>query len=295
MSTNQDQLHRYLFENHSVRGELVTLKETYQHILENHDYPQPVQTLLGEMLSATCLLTAILKLEGDITVQLQGDGPLTLAVINGNNRQEMRGVARVTGDITENMSLKEMLGKGVMVITITPDEGERYQGVVALEGETLTDFLENYFRQSEQLPTRLFIRSGTHEGKPAVGGMLLQVLPAENADRDDFDHLAQLTATIKAEELFDLPANEVLYRLYNQEEVTLFGAQDVIFRCTCSRERSIDALLSVSQEELESILAEDGHIDIHCDYCGSHYLFDSMDVQALRASVANASPSTDLH
>ncbi|WP_016679298.1 Hsp33 family molecular chaperone HslO, partial [Yersinia pestis] len=159
--SNHDQLHRYLFANHAVRGELVSVNETYQQVLANHDYPPAVQKLLGEMLVATSLLTATLKFDGDITVQLQGgDGPLTLAVINGNNRQEMRGVARVKGEISDDSTLQEMVGNGYLVITITPAQGERYQGVVALEGETIAACLENYFMQSEQLPTRLFIRTG---------------------------------------------------------------------------------------------------------------------------------------
>ncbi|HGM6861590.1 TPA: Hsp33 family molecular chaperone HslO [Serratia rubidaea] len=292
--SNHDQLHRYLFENYAVRGELVTLSDTYRHILDNHDYPAPVQALLGEMLVATSLLTATLKFNGDITVQLQGDGPLKLAVINGNNQQEMRGIARLQGDIAEGSTLQQMIGNGVMVITITPAEGERYQGVVALEGETLAECLENYFRQSEQLPTRLFIRTGEADGQPAAGGMLLQVLPAQDEQNaDDFDHLVQLTATIKNEELFTLPANEVLYRLYHQEEVTLYEPQPVVFRCTCSRQRCADALLTLDTDEVATMLEQDGNIDMHCDYCGSHYVFDAMDVAALYAG--NTGESNQLH
>ncbi len=129
--SNHDQLHRYLFENYAVRGELVTVSETYQQILNNHDYPAPVQKLLGELLVATSLLTATLKFDGDITVQLQGDGPLKLAVINGNNRQEMRGVARTQAPIADDSTLHQMIGNGVMVITISPTEGERYQALSA--------------------------------------------------------------------------------------------------------------------------------------------------------------------
>ncbi|PWC16641.1 Hsp33 family molecular chaperone HslO [Brenneria roseae subsp. roseae] len=279
--TTHDQLHRYLFENYAVRGELATVSDTYQHMLANHDYPAEVQTLLGEMLVATSLLTATLKFSGDITVQLQGDGPLKLAVINGNHLQQMRGVARLQGDIAAGSSLKEMVGNGYLVITITPTEGERYQGVVGLEGETVAECLENYFQQSEQLPTRLFIRTGQHDGRMAAG-MLLQVLPAQNAGRDDFDHLAQLTATVKAEELFTLSAHDVLYRLYHQEEVTVYEPQAVSFQCHCSRERCADALITLSDQEVNHILEQDGEIDMHCDYCGSHYIFNANDVQALR-------------
>lgn len=288
--TQHDQLHRYLFENYAVRGELVTVSETWQQIMENHDYPQPVKNILGELLVATSLLTATLKFDGDITVQLQGDGPMTLAVINGNNKQQMRGVARVQGDIPADAALKDLVGNGYLVITISPSEGERYQGVVGLEGDTLAACLEDYFMRSEQLPTRLFIRTGEVEGKAAAGGMLLQVLPAQNAETDDFNHLATLTETIKAEELLTLPANDVLWRLYHEEEVTLYDPQDVEFKCTCSRERCADALRTLPDEEIDSILAEDNEIDMNCDYCGSHYLFDSMDIAAIRNNASPADP-----
>ncbi|WOA53433.1 Hsp33 family molecular chaperone HslO [Dickeya solani] len=279
---NHDQLHRYLFENHAVRGELVTVSDTFQQMLAKHDYPAPVKKLLGEMLVATSLLTATLKFSGDIAVQLQGDGPLKLAVINGNHQQQMRGVARLQGDIAADSSLHDMVGNGYLVITITPTEGERYQGVVGLDGDNLAACLENYFQQSEQLPTRLFICTGEHDGHQCAAGMLLQVLPAQHGNREDFDHLTQLTATVKGEELFGLPADEVLYRLYHQENVTLYEPQPVSFRCHCSRERCADALMTLSADEVSDILEQDGQIDMHCDYCSSHYLFSAQDIADLR-------------
>ena len=288
--TQHDQLHRYLFENYAVRGELVTVSETLEQILAGHNYPQPVKNVLSELLVATSLLTATLKFEGDITVQLQGDGPMTLAVINGNNHQQLRGVARVQGEIPEDADLKTLIGNGYLVITITPAEGERYQGVVGLEGDTLAACLEDYFQRSEQLPTRLIIRTGESEGKPAAGGMLLQVMPAQNAQADDFDHLAALTDTIKAEELFTLPANDVLWRLYHEEEVTLYDPQSVEFKCTCSRERCAGALKTLPDEEINSILEEEGEIDMHCDYCGSHYVFNAMDISEIRNNASPADP-----
>ena len=285
-----DQLHRYLFEQFAVRGELVTVSETWKQILANHNYPLPVKTLLGELLVATSLLTATLKFAGDITVQLQGDGPMTLAVINGNNQQQMRGVARVQGDVPENADLKTLVGNGYLVITISPEEGERYQGVVGLEGDTLAACLEDYFMRSEQLPTRLFIRTGEVDGQPAAGGMLLQVLPAQDAQTNDFEHLATLTETIKAEELFNLSATDVLWRLYHEEEVTVYDPQSVEFKCTCSRERCAGALKTLPDEEIDSIMAEDGEIDMHCDYCGTHYVFNSMDIAEIRNNASPADP-----
>ena len=285
-----DQLHRCLFEQFAVRGELVTVSETCKQILENHNYPLPVKTLLGELLVATSLLTATLKFAGDITVQLQGDGPMSLAVINGNNQQQMRGVARVQGDVPENADLKTLVGNGYLVITISPEEGERYQGVVGLEGDTLAACLEDYFMRSEQLPTRLFIRTGEVDGQPAAGGMLLQVLPAQDAQTNDFEHLATLTETIKAEELFNLSATDVLWRLYHEEEVTVYDPQSVEFKCTCSRERCAGALKTLPDEEIDSIMAEDGEIDMHCDYCGTHYVFNSMDIAEIRNNASPADP-----
>ncbi len=274
-------LNRYLFEDLSVRGELVQLDDTYQHIISSKEYPTAVQNLLGELLVATSLLTATLKFEGSITLQLQGDGPVSLAVINGDHDQKVRGVARWEGDISDDASLHQLMGKGHLVITISPDKGERYQGIVALEGENLAECLEEYFLRSEQLKTKLWFRLGEYNGKPHAAGMLLQVMPDGTGSEDDFDHLEKLTSTIKDEELFSLEANELLYRLYNQESVQLFEAQPVEFYCGCSRQRSASAIITVEKEEIYDILTKEGTISLHCDYCGTNYSFDENEVTAL--------------
>ena len=280
----QDQLYRYLFEHHQVRGELVQLDQTFRHMVAAQEYPAPVRQLLGELLVATSLLTATLKFEGSITVQLQGNGPVSLAVINGDHQQQLRGVARWQGELPANPNLKALVGDGHLVITISPDEGERYQGIVSLESDSLASSLESYFAQSEQLATRIWIRTGGSAAEPLAAGMLLQALPASSEQHaDEFDHLSKLTDTIKDEELFTLPAEEILYRLYHEEEVRLFAPQAIQFRCTCSRERCEQALLQVGQSEVEAMIHEQGQIDMHCDYCGSHYQFDAIDAQALFA------------
>ncbi|PKF77370.1 Hsp33 family molecular chaperone HslO [Vibrio sp. vnigr-6D03] len=276
-----NQLHRYLFENLSVRGELVQLDSTYQEIISSKEYPVPVRNLLGELLVATTLLTATLKFEGSITLQLQGDGPVPLVVINGDHDQKVRGVARWEGDLADDATLHQLIGKGHLVITIAPKQGERYQGVVGLEGETLSEVLEVYFERSEQLQTRLWFRLGEHEGKAHAAGMLLQTMPDGTGSANDFEHLEQLTDTVKNEELFGLPANDVLYRLYNQEKVQLFKAQPVEFFCGCSRERSGAAIITVSRDEINDILATEGSVSLHCDYCGTDYSFDEDDVSEL--------------
>ncbi|MGE6195647.1 Hsp33 family molecular chaperone HslO [Aeromonas media] len=280
--SNQDLLYRYLFEEYEVRGELVQLDSTYRHIVDAQNYPVQVQKLLGELLVATSLLTATLKFEGSITVQLQGDGPVRLAVINGDNNQQLRGVARYEGELPTDDKLQSLVGNGQLVITITPEEGERYQGIIALEADTLATCLEQYFAQSEQLATRLWIRTGHHQGQPRAAGILLQELPARSEDHGaDFDHLIQLTSTIKDEELFGLEAEEILYRLYHQDKVRVFDPQAIEFRCTCSRARCEGALLQIEKEEAVAMVQELGKIDMHCDYCGAHYQFDGIDIETL--------------
>lgn len=282
---NMDTLNRFLFDNHPIRGEITRLEQTYQAILDNHTYPIAVQKLLGELLVVTSLLTATLKFEGDIAVQLQGDGALSLAVVNGNDQQQLRGVARVSGEIADNATLKEMVGNGYVVITITPKNGERYQGIVGLEKDTLIGCIENYFIQSEQLPTRLFVKIGVHDNKPIAAGILLQVLPANENTVESFEHVSTLTETITSDELFQLSTDEILYRLYNQEEVRLFETHDITFKCGCSRQRCEDSLMTLPANEIDEILKEnEGKIDIHCDYCGKHYLFDAIDIAEIRST-----------
>ncbi|MCX8713226.1 Hsp33 family molecular chaperone HslO [Gilliamella sp. B3464] len=282
--TNMDTLNRFLFDNHAIRGEITNLEQTYQAILDNHTYPVAVQKVLGELLVITSLLTATLKFEGDIAVQLQGDGPLSLAVVNGNDQQQLRGVARVKSDIANNATLKEMVGNGYIVITITPKNGERYQGIVGLESDTLIGCIENYFMQSEQLPTRLFVKTGVYNNKPVAAGILLQILPGNENTSDSFEHLCTLTQTITSDELFELSTEEILYRLYNQEQVRLFETHNVTFKCGCSRERCEDSLMTLPANEIDQMLKEDGgKIDIHCDYCGKHYIFDTIDIAQIRA------------
>ncbi|KJG35758.1 molecular chaperone Hsp33 [Photobacterium angustum] len=287
----QDFLNRYLFDSVSVRGELVQLGDTYQQIISSTDYPAPIKTLLGELLVATSLLTATLKFEGSITVQVQGDGPVSLAVINGDQNQKLRGVARWEGDIKDDSTIHDLMGKGYMVITILPTKGERYQGVVGLEGETMAECLEAYFRNSEQLKTRIWLRTGEFEGQPKAAGMLLQVMPDGQGSEGDFEHLETITDTVKDDELFSLDAQDLLYRLYHQEEVKVFEPQAVSFECSCSRERSGSAVISLHPDEIEKILAEDGKVSLHCDYCGTDYDFDSIDITALRENAGKADDS----
>ncbi|WP_088331200.1 Hsp33 family molecular chaperone HslO [Lacimicrobium sp. SS2-24] len=279
MSQSSDQLYRYLFSDDNVRGELVQLKASYASVLDNQPYPEPVKTLLGELMAATSLLTATLKFEGDIAVQLQSEGPVKYAVINGTHKQELRGVARWDGDVPQDFT--SMFHKGVLVITITPTEGERYQGMVALDKPSLAACLEHYFEQSEQLLTRVILKASAD--KAQAGGMLLQVLPGNDPKQESFNHLVHLTDTITDDELFNLPAEQVLHRLYHEQKVELYAPQPVVFKCSCSKQRSATALASIDKQNLLDIVAEDGFVTLNCQYCHTEYRFDAIDIEAIHA------------
>ncbi len=279
--SHTDVLNRYLFDNKHARGELVQLEDSFQQIIANHNYDVGVKALLGELLAATCLLTATLKFEGEITVQLQGDGPVDYMVINGNEQQQMRGIAKVK-EVTQAEGLLNLIGKGVMIITIRPHLGEPYQGVVALEKPTLAACLADYFETSDQIQTSIWLFTDLAQGK--VAGSLVQLLPdGDNKEQqiEDYEHLCQLTNTIKAEEVFSLPAQELLYRLYHQEEVRVFDPQTVSYQCSCSEEKCLTAISQFSAEELADILAEQGSVSITCDYCVTTYSFNQEKLASL--------------
>ena len=271
-----DQLLRYTFLEQDVRGELVQLSSSYQRMILGHNYPAPVQRLLGELMAATSLLTATLKFEGHISIQIQGDGPVNFIAVNGSHHQELRGIARVREEISDDQNdLRTLMGdKAILVITLTPLEGERYQGVVSGQGDSIAKIIEDYFMQSEQLRTRIWLHA---DGEHAAG-MLLQVMPAAGTTLEAFEHLEHLTDTISAVELFTLPGEQVLHRLYHEEHVELYPAQPVAFKCGCSREGTLEAMASVSPEELRDILAEEGAIVMTCDYCQTEYRFTEADL-----------------
>ncbi len=282
-------LNRYLFSDAHARGELVQLSSSFKSIIKNHNYPKGVEKLLGELLSATCLLTATLKFEGDITVQLQGDGPVGYMSVSGNHEQQMRGIAKISEETSAD-TLQGLIGKGTMIITIRPSAGEAYQGVVALDKENLADCLAHYFEVSEQIPTKIWLFSDTEQRQTA--GALVQLLPDgdgsdENKEKQqsDFEHLCQLTNTIKSDEIFSLEAEALLYRLYHQEEVNIFDPQPVSYLCGCSADKCLAAISQIEPSEIKAILAEQGKISMTCDYCITTYDFDELSLQSFISKV----------
>lgn len=285
-----DQLHRFIFNQQHIRGEIVRLDESLHNVVQSYPYPTPIQQLLCEMSAASSLLSAILKFEGEIGLQIQGNGTLKYAVINATHEQTYRGVARWDENITDlPHDFAELVGDAVLVLTITPVQGERYQGVVALDKPSLAECLEDYFTQSEQLATKVLLQTDFTDGaRPKAAGLLLQVLPQQaetSAQHEPVElmNLWHLAATITAEEMFTLSIEDLLYRLYHEESVELFPAQDVRFACTCSRERSASALASIEKQELLNIINEQGTVNMNCQYCHAEYAFDAIDIEAIHA------------
>lgn len=274
-----DALIRFLFQQKHVRGELAYVEDSLDKMLQHHQYPLPVKQLLAELVVATSLLTATLKFEGEIAVQLQGDGPVRFAAVNGDHQQAFRGVVRMQTELSGD-SFRDLVGNGYLVVTITPVQGERYQGIIPLSGDSLTSTLEAYFAQSEQLPTRLYIFTDISNRNRAAGFML-QVLPVEqDKAREDFNELVVLSDTLTAGELLDLPPEEVLHRLFHQEMVEVFPAQQISFVCGCSKQKCESALFSLGRAVIAEQLALGG-LDMACEYCNKAYHFSADELQSI--------------
>ena len=291
---NSDTSQRFLLNNSAIRGQWTLLETSYQTVLAKHDYPLEVQGLLGEIMAAAILLAATIKFEGTLTIQARGKGPVSLLNVECTHDHQLRAIAQWEGDTTD-MDFKTLLGHAVLAITITPDKGERYQGIVPLVGSTIAECLEFYFAQSEQLTTRIWL----YQGNNRSGGLLLQVLPYNSKNpidpvrqKEDWHRVSTLAATLTADELLSLDSETLLVRLFHEEEVTVFPPEPVEFRCTCSRERTAAALVQLGQEELEDIVAEQGKIDITCQFCNQQYLFDKVDVAMLFQQTSGSDSSS---
>ena len=285
MSDN-DRLHRFIIENTHVRGEIVHLDATWQAVLERADYPKNVRAVLGEALAACALLAATIKFKGSLILQIRGDGPLHLLVVQTTSEGSMRAIARWKGKVPEH-NLKSIFGNGQMVMTIEPEQGESYQGIIALQGEHLKHAIEAYFTQSEQLNTQLWLTANND----SCAGLLLQEMPQSiTDDSEDNDEAWQkanhLASTITDEELLDLPVIEVLHRLFHEDDVRLFEPAPLCFSCSCSRERISTMLLSLGIQEVHDIIEERGNISVNCEFCNAHYEFDKVDVETVFAAAS---------
>ena len=289
---------RFIFDETDARGELVSLERSYAEVLAKHPYPEPVAQLLGELMAAAALLVGNQKIDGLLSLQARSEGPVPLLMIECTSEREIRGLARFDADkIAADATLADLLPNGVLAITIDPTVGKRYQGIVDLNGTTLADCFTNYFVMSEQVPTRFWLVADGQRAR----GMFLQQLPAdviedEDERADSWSKLLMLGDTLKAEELLGLDNETILHRLYHEETVRLFDGQAIEFKCSCSRERSGNALTSLGLEDAQKVVSEHGgHLEIDCQFCNERYLFDAADVDQLFAGAGVDSPSETHH
>jgi molecular chaperone Hsp33 len=293
---DRDRLHRFIFEHFPIRGHLVHLDAAWRALIEHSDYPAAIRDTLGEAVAASLLLAATIKFEGVLSLQLQGDGPMHLMLVQCTSGLGVRGLARYR----EGELATAGTTAGNLTVTLeTDDSSQRYQGIVPITGKRLADSLQVYFENSEQLPTRLWLNADAQ----GACGMLLQKLPAANASPgqgaadvaaiDDAWRRVQLIAeTLTPEEMRTLSDADILHRLFNEDDVRLFEPAPVYFRCRCSRERVSGMLQGLGEAETWSILAERGEVEVRCDFCNRAYKFDAVDVARLfNAGVASESGS----
>lgn len=297
----KDTLQKFIFDNAAVRGELVEISDTWREIQARHGYPRAVRAMLGEMVAASALLSANLKFNGSIVMQIHGDGPVRLLVVECDADLRIRATAKLAPDaeVADDATLTDLLnvnGKGRFVITLDPLEkmpGQQpYQGIVPLDGENVATVIENYMMRSEQLDTRLWLAADDKISR----GMLLQKLPrhsgkadqtvqaTEEEDLETWNRAVVLGSTLKQEELLSTDIETLLNRLFWEETIRVFDPQHPQFHCSCTREKVGNMLKMLGQPEVESALSDLGELGINCDFCGKHYSFDKVDCAQLFAA-----------
>lgn len=281
-----DMLHRFLLERTRVRGEWVHLDAAWQALLQRHQYPRVVRDRLGEAYAAVALMAATLKFDGSLILQITGSGPLHMLVVQATGGRTLRGLARYRGEVPDG-DLQDIFGSdGRLVITLDPGSGrERYQGVVALEGDSVAGSLDLYFERSEQLPTRVWLASDD----ASTAGLLLQGLPGPDGaptppDSEDWVRATLLGNTVSARELLELPARDLLLRLFHEERVRLLKGHAMRFACGCSRDKVEDMLSGLGVDEVRAALAQEGEVSVTCEFCNAHYQLDTVDVEGLFAA-----------
>jgi len=275
-----DTLQRFIFDNAPVRGEWVHLQDSWQQVLKRREYPVAIQRLLGEMMAAAALLTATVKIDGRLVLQTKSTGPVSVMMIECTSDNTLRAFAQWDGEIKDDASLSEVVGEGSLAITIEVEGAKQpYQGVVSLDGDSLSSVLEVYFKQSEQLETHIWLASNEN----SVAGLFLQQLPGDKADEDEehWSRISQLAATVKQDELLELGVGTLLHRLFNEEECRLLLSTELSFACSCSRDRVSATIHLLGKKDANDLLDEKGKIEVACEFCNEHYQFDSEDVSQI--------------
>lgn len=279
---------RFLFDDLDIRGAVVHLGSVWKQLLANRNYPAQVVELLGQMSITILLLADNLKQPGRLTIQLRGEGPVTLLVIDCDETLNLRCMAQHS-DMIEAASLVDLLGKGQLMISLDmPSMREPYQSIVPIVGNNIAEIFEHYLAHSEQLASRFFLTASTS----AAGGLFLQKMPSsEERDADGWARIEALAGTVKPEELLDLTNESLLTRLFNQETVRLFDAQPVTHHVPENREKIGIMLLSLGRDEVYGALKERGAIIIRDDLSNHEYRFDKADIDELFLSTPETPPT----
>ena len=296
--TATDTLLRFLLPAAGVRGVAVRLDDTWQAIATRASYPEAARELLGEAAAAGALFTGHAKVDGRLSVQLRSNGAIRTLFAECTAAGTLRGIVRLDPDAPAPSRDLRALGAGALLaITIENPalgggggEPVRYQGLVAMESGRLDHAFEDYFRQSEQLPTRLLLAcDGTR-----AGGLMLQKLPGDEGDDDGFRRVGALFDTLAPAELLALPAAEVIHRLFHEEQPQLVGHKPLRFGCSCSPARVEAMLVSLGREEAEAaVQAGDGEAEVTCEFCGQQYRLDLARVDELFRQAAAEAPAGD--
>lgn len=276
MHTN-DTIQRFIFDKADIRGEIVHLHASYRAIMEQHAYPPIIQQILGQCLVAATLLTSIIKFKGELTLQFQGDGPVKLLVAKCTDDFNLRGLCQWSEDLLASDNHENLLGDGKLIVTVQGHTLPKpYQSIIPLNNHSIAKSLEDYFAQSEQLSTRIWLAVDEFN----AAGMLLQLLPEKtHFDREIFwEHAVKLGETITDEELLTLSNPIILHRLYHLEDLRLFDPDNVKFNCSCNLTKMENAVRTLGQTESEEILQEKQVIVITCEYCNHEFQFDKVDV-----------------
>ncbi|MDO4250907.1 MAG: Hsp33 family molecular chaperone HslO [Moraxella sp.] len=289
-----EQRQRFFINHSPIRGDIVHLNDAYHTIINKKNYPKALQALLGEMLVAASLLIGTLKIEGRLSIQLQSqhqDGALAWAMAECDHTGAVRALADYHDDgswefcqSSQDAFAQLGMAQGVLFINIAPAQGQAYQGIVERVSDDLGACLAHYQKQSAQIPTLLSLASNEH----GASGILVQLLPQtadeKDLDPDLWDRLTMLTKTLKKEELLTLPADEILYRLYHEEDVVLPQPHALHFGCTCSVQKSQSAILQLGLTEALAMADNaGGHIALDCGFCGTVYDFDKAHIEHLFA------------
>ncbi|NMK47739.1 Hsp33 family molecular chaperone HslO [Achromobacter sp. Bel] len=301
-----DQLKKYLTEDRGVRIQAVRLDATWKAVQANHDYPPAITHLLGELVAASTLLAANIKFEGSLVLQIQGDGPIALLVVECRSDLSLRATVKVREghDVPADGTMQSLLnpgGAGRFIVVLDPQRKlpgqQAYQGIVPLEGETVAQALQHYMKASEQLDTRLWLAADADH----AAGMLIQRLPyhggsdapllTEQAAAETWDRTNALASTLKRDEVLEAEIDTLIHRLFWEDTLLAFDPVTVRWHCPCTRERVASMLRSLGEEEVNSVLAERGQVDVSCDFCGKPYKFDAVDCATLFAP--NQPPADD--